>query len=564
MIAGTHTHAVPGGYWHYGADTPLGSPFYPEFFEAMTEGIAASIVAAHEDLKPGRILIAAGEVEGGGAQRSRAAYMLNPEEERRAYPTDIDTRMTLVKFVVDGKPVGILNWHAVHPTSMSFNNKLISSDNKGYAAYALERQLNRAGQGGAENFVAAFAQSNCGDVTPHLDLKGVGPGKDEFDGTRIMGGRQVDAATRLMAAASEPVSGPVDSRQVYVDMGRLAVRDEFTHAGTQTTSPPAYGYSFAAGSTEDGGGQPMFREGMTQEDPFIQALARAILPLPPAGAELRRGHRPKPILLALGAVDPPALPQVLPISVARIGQLVLVVGPAEFTTMSGRRFRRSVMKQIPEAKYVVIAGYANDYAGYVATREEYEAQHYEGAATLYGPWTQAAYEQEFTRLAADLEAGRPSESHEPPLEMRGRVRPTPLATAYDREPTDAKYGDVASQVESAYKPGERVTVSFSSGNPQNGYRAGRRYAAIERLSEGQWVTACRDGDWEVKCRWTQPRSDAKGAERRLAAHLFTVEWEVPADVEPGSYRITHFGGYKAQGDGQVHPFEASSRTFEVR
>ena len=54
------------------------------------------------------------------------------------------------------------------------------------------------------------------------------------------------------------------------------------------------------------------------------------------------------------------------------------------------------------------------------------------------------------------------------------------------------------------------------------------------------------------------------AERRLAAHLFTVEWEVPTDVEPGSYHITHFGGYKAQGDGQVHPFEASSRTFEVR
>ena len=127
-------------------------------------------------------------------------------------------------------------------------------------------------------------------------------------------------------------------------------------------------------------------------------------------------HKPKPILLALGAADPPVLPQILPLGVARIGQLALVIGPAEFTTMSGRRFRDCVRQALPGVKYVAIAGYANDYAGYVATREEYEVQHYEGAATLYGPWTQAAYQQEFARLASDLEAGRPSTSAEPPVD----------------------------------------------------------------------------------------------------------------------------------------------------
>ena len=41
ILAATHTHAVPGGYWHNGADTPLGSPFNPEHFQALVDGIAS-------------------------------------------------------------------------------------------------------------------------------------------------------------------------------------------------------------------------------------------------------------------------------------------------------------------------------------------------------------------------------------------------------------------------------------------------------------------------------------------------------------------------------------------
>ena len=88
IIAATHTHAVPAGYWHYGADTSLGSPFYREHFDALVRGIADSIVAAHHDLRPGHIYIAEGEVEGAGFQRSRAAYLQNPEAERQSYAKD--------------------------------------------------------------------------------------------------------------------------------------------------------------------------------------------------------------------------------------------------------------------------------------------------------------------------------------------------------------------------------------------------------------------------------------------------------------------------------------------
>ena len=568
IVAATHTHAVPGGYWQYAADTAFGSPFHPEHFNALVDGITSAITSAHRDLRPGRILIAQGEVVGAGAQRSGLAYLNNPEKERQDYRGDVDTQMILLRFERDGRPIGALNWHAVHPTSMTFDNKLISSDNKGYAAYFFTRSLKSSGAVD-QDFVAAFAQSNGGDVTPHLDLKGKGPGKDDFEGTKIIGGRMAEAALGIFEGAGEELHGPIDSRQSYVDMGNVTVRDEFTHAGQQRTSPPAYGYSFAAGSTEDGGGQPIFKEGMTRQDPFIEALARTISPLPAATEAMRLGQRPKPILLAVGAVDPPAMPQVLPLGVARIGQLALAIGPAEYTTMSGRRFRQAIRDVMPEVTYVAVAGYAGDYAGYVATREEYELQHYEGAATLFGPWTQAAYQQEFARLASDIVANRQSETHEPPFEMRGTVRPTPLGTAYDQPPSEAEFGDLVEDAPESCERGQTVSAGFWRGRPRNGYRPDRRYAAVERHVDGQWQTVATAGDWELKCRWTQPASKDRTGDKRLAAQHFAVEWEVPADAAPGEYRIVHDGVYKERADGPnadgtVHEFETVSRSFRVK
>lgn len=554
VIAATHTHAVPGGYWHYGADTALGSPFHPEHFQALVDGIAASILAAHRDLAPGRIKIAVGPVEEAGAQRSRTAYLQNPEAERNRYATDTDVDMILLRFERGGQPIGIMNWHAVHPTSMSYHNKLLSSDNKGYAEYAFERARRASDPG----FVAAFCQSNGGDVTPNLTLNQRGPGQDEFASTRIIGERMCKAAERLFTEASEELSGPVDSRQAYVNLANLTVDDAFTHAGEQSTFPAAYGYSFGAGSTEDGGGQPMFREGMLKTDALIEAIAKSVLPLPQPSEAMRAGHMPKPILLAAGAAEPAALPQVLPVSVARIGQLGIAVGPCEYTTMSGRRFRDAVKNHLPGTKYVAVAGYANDYSGYVATREEYEVQHYEGASTLFGPWTQAAYEQEFARLAADLAAGRKSASHEPPLDVRGTVRPTPLGSKFDPLPPGKQAGDVIEQPKERAAKGEIVQAAFVSGNPQNGYRPDRQFAAIERKTDQGWTPIAVDGDWDVKIRWKREKATPGSG----SPWTMVIEWTVPPEAAAGAYRIAHHGVFKPEAS-EIQEFSAASRDFQV-
>lgn len=60
---------------------------------------------------------------------------------RYAYNTDKD--MVQLKFVkLTGEPMGILNWFAVHLTSMNKTNQYISSDNKGYAALRFEQTIN--------------------------------------------------------------------------------------------------------------------------------------------------------------------------------------------------------------------------------------------------------------------------------------------------------------------------------------------------------------------------------------------------------------------------------------
>jgi len=577
IIAATHTHAAPGGFWHYGADTPVGTPLYGEYFDAIVEGIVGSITAAHEDLAPGNVLIATGDVEDAGAQRSAKAYENNPAEERERYATNTDKRMTLLKFVRAEGPIGMMNWFAVHPTSMTYYNKLISSDNKGYAALKFEQKM----RGDDPNFVAAFAQTNCGDVTPNLNLDNTGPGEDEFDSTRIIGGRQLDVALELYQSTMVPLTGDVDGRHQYVDFSTLVVSGEFTGHGEQRTCRSAYGYAFAAGSTEDGGGHPLFTEGMTERNPLIDGIAAGIAPIPPPSDELRHCHLPKATLFAPGGADPPAQPQIQPIGVARIGQLVLAIGPAEYTTMTGRRIRAAVAEAFDSDVNVVIAGFANGYAGYVTTYEEYQTQQYEGGHTLFGPWTEAGYRQQFAALATALANGSQLSPGPTPRDIRDEVERTALETEHDLSPPDAEFGAVVSDAEAAYLRGEQVAVTFWTGTPRNEYQPGDEFLAVEMKHGGDWHAVATDADWETKCRFVQPRAedddqrddDAKPASPTtpftppppptLDAYQVTITWDIPPTAKVGTYRIAHFGRSRSPEGNSVRRFTVYSRPFAV-
>jgi len=92
------------------------------------------------------------------------------------------------------------------------------------------------------------------------------------------------------------------------------------------------------------------------------------------------------------AIGPPCFyPETIPVSLVRIesgaGALWLGALPGEPTRTAWSRIEKPLLALAPKGARVLPIGIANEYIGYVTTREEYAAQAYEGASDIYGPNT---------------------------------------------------------------------------------------------------------------------------------------------------------------------------------
>jgi len=554
ILSATHTHSGPAGYLELTNELEDLGEFSPQHFDRIVEGMVNSIAAAHADLQPGTLRINKGNVEGAGINRSLIAYLENPAEERAQYSNNIDKEMTLLKLSGDTGDMGMINWHAVHPTSMTYHNRLISGDHKGYASLTVERNKNFESDTDG-NFVAAFAQTNPGDVTSNLHLDNTGPGANDFDSTKIIGDRQLAVALDLFESAAEKVEGKIDYRQLYVDFSNYKVLDQFTHSGPQYTCPAAYGYSVGAGSTEDGGGHSLFREGMTEQSWWMDLLIRT-----KTGngytQELSDCQSPKPVLWDFGKDKSSFYYRIRSVSVVRIGQLVILAVPAEVTTMAGRRLRSTVMAQLGDwAQHIVLAGYTNGYTSYVTTPEEYQIQQYEGGQTLHGPWTLPAYQQVSAQLAKSLENETTVEQSIDfdDLREKSALAPAVIDDALDSFSTDVSFGDAVALERTDYQKDDIVEVTFRSANPARALDFDKPSLLVEQKINNTWATIYTDHDWSTKIRWQESSG----------AYTAQVTWHIPDDTEPGEYRIRHFGQY-ADADGKMKNFVGASNNLMVR
>jgi neutral ceramidase len=427
LLAGTHTHSAPGGYSGallYDFDFARGG-CDEATVACIADGCVRAVEMAHANLAPGRIYVNRGEVADCGRNRSLRAYLRNPEDELSHWGADTDREMLLLKFVkVDGtgdeRPVGVLNWYPIHPTDHGQKNKLVSGDNKGHASELFERQMGSdASQ--PETFVAAFANSNCGDVSGNVELGHIPDGKHDLDRMEKHGRQQFEVAEQLFQTAGAEVTGPIDHRHTRVDFSHVAVGD-----GGARTWPAALGISFAAGSSEDSVPEPDLgiREGITasnidEGDEIIRGVAGLGLSVifgvsvidQAMAVEEREGHLPKPVVLMPGIEEPSAVPHVLPVQVLRIGNFAVLGVAGELTTMAGRRLRTTVLDALSASgiTHVALASYANDYAQYITTLEEYSSQQYEGASTLFGAHTLEAHQQVAAGLATAIARGTPTD-----------------------------------------------------------------------------------------------------------------------------------------------------------
>jgi neutral ceramidase len=602
-VTGTHSHSGPGAWLNYLLPQITSNGFSKESYQAIVDGSILAIQRAHESIAPGSLSFGTTKVTDANINRSPAAYLENPEAERAKYSDDVDKELTLLEFraAENDKTLGFLSWFPVHGTSLYQNNTLITGDNKGVAAYLMEEAMKDANA----DFVAGFSQANVGDTSPNTlgpicqdtglpcsfndstcggktqQCRGRGPFFRALDkGTKScfdIGRRQYEAAHSLLDSADlQPIPySTVSSFHFFQDMSNFTFTSPFNSSLQAKTCSAALGYSFAGGTT-DGPGAFDFTQGLndTDDSPALDnpvwKAARFFLHQP--SDEQIRCQRPKPILLDVGATTKPYQwsPNIVDIQLLRVGPLIMVIAPGEATTMSGRRWRKAIgeaasgVLDIKDPK-VVIGGPANTYAHYIATEEEYRFQRYEGASTLYGRNTLAAYVnltvQHLPYLASSekvsqlepLKAG-PS----PPINVNnslsfitGVVQDTPQILK--------RFGDALESPDPAkvHAASEHVSAKFVGANPRNNLRLEGTYAAVEVRNEatGEWEEVRGDKDWFLVYEW-------KRISTVLGTSEVTLDWEIEPGTPKGLYRFHYYGDSKSI-TGKISAFEGTSGVFNV-
>jgi neutral ceramidase len=546
LLAGTHNHSGPGGLSAYPLYqfAPVAG-FDARFFETTVDGIVKAIDKAHDGLRPGTLKIARGDLDDASINRSPDAFDANPADERALYPKRLDPAMTVLRLdAADGTPVGLVDTFGVHVTSVGANNKLITCDNKGYAGYLFE-EARGTDHDAATGFVAGFFNSASGDVSPNVDGFDLAhkDGEQDFQDMRMSATKQYDKARELWEGATEAVTGGVDGRLAFAKFDDFAVDGRYADGHPHTTCPAASGLSMFAGGTLDWPGSSP--EGLTCAT--IE------------GGECSDCQAEKPTAVPIGDQDPPLGPNVLPFQVLRIGTLAVAAVPFEPTTIAGHRIRKAVEATLAPAGVTrsVVISYANAYASYITTREEYAVQQYEGAFTVFGPWQLAATIQVLDGLAAALRDGTPAPNGPvPPVrDVSGMLLAQP--SQVDVAPDGAVLGGVVTGPAASYDAGATASAVFWSANPSNDFRIQSTFLWVERKDGGSWVPVATDGAFETKFKWTRVPCDAAGT-----CSQATIVWAIPADTPPGTYRLRHTGDARGA-DGKLTPFEGASQPFEV-
>lgn len=627
-VTGTHSHSGPGGWLNYLLPQITNKGFNKPAYQAIVDGAVTSIKQAHEGLAPGYLEVGSTSIDNANANRSPFAYLANPQKERDSYKDNVDKTLTMLRLshaTKDGsEDIGVFTWFPVHGTSMYGNNTLVTGDNKGVAARLFETSLSKS------KFVAGFSQANVGDTSPNVlgayceygdhagemcDFKtslcgnktqpchGRGPYWGRKDGGAAsnyeIGRRQYEGASALWKnhSAFTPIQGKiVKPFHQFVDFSNLNI--SLPNGTSVSTCPAAMGYSFAAGTT-DGPGAFDFKQAQPG-DPHANPLWSAIGNRVHTPNETQIAcQAPKPILLDVGESDSPYAwsPNIVDIQLLRVGQMFIIVAPGEATTMAGRRWKNAIQQEarsiFPETAepIVVLGGPANTYAHYITTYEEYQIQRYEGASTLYGPHTLAAYINRTLELLPQLDAS----ASNPPSSERGPSPPintnnslsfiTPVIV--DRAPLFKSFGDVTADVQPRYLSGQTISARFVGANPRNDFRLGGTFASVEKydLASSVWERVRDDNDWSLVYEWERTSTVLGTSEVKIS---WETGWESGAWREgdadgggvvgsssslhgelmaregglAGRYRLRYYGDSRSLGGG-ITPFEGTSGEFEL-
>ncbi|RCI07972.1 hypothetical protein L249_7870 [Ophiocordyceps polyrhachis-furcata BCC 54312] len=579
-LSSVHSHSGPSYGWNYFLAQVPQSGFDMQGHRAIVDGALLSIKRAHMSLEEGHLDFATIEIEDASINRSKWAYLANPEEERDKYARDVDTTMTALRFrrASDGRTRGLLTWFPVHGTSLYGNNTHVSGDNKGLASWILEQKMRKLAPF-TDDFVGAFGQANEADVSPNIGGAWCEDGSGQPcnmtdsscpDGkvTKCLGRgpmfRALDLgvsscheiARRQAAKAEELMTStktawkPIEARlglkgyHFYHDMAWWNFTT--TEGNKVMTCPAALGYSFAAGTT-DGPGLFDFVQGDADKprNP-IWTFTFGVVKSPTRRQKICQV--PKPVLFDGGETQYPYewSPNIVDVAMFRIGQLFIILSPSEVTTMGGRRWRKAVGQEAetfmkPVRPIVVLAGPVNSYSHYLTTKEEYDIQRYEGASTLFGRWQLDAYMNLSVSSMHYLTPGSkdyPEQGKMPPDNRKRSFNANP-GIAIDLAFRSSSYGEPVHQPDPQYVVGKDVQATFKGANPRNNLRLEDTYAAVEQLgSDGNWTRIRDDEDWFLVFTWRRNGYFFNRGEE------VDITWETKGNAQPGTYRLKYYGDAK--------------------
>jgi neutral ceramidase len=418
------------------------------------------------------------------------------------------------------EPLAALSVFAMHGTGNPSANTLYDADLHGWFSQAFERAVDAAlgrPRGPWPGMVHLFANGSAGDVsampaatrcpvpTLHPRLRPsvltavlpsaawVAPPADEMtECVRRSRAHMSDVVDRLLPEVlarfedAPPATGLAEIRRAFT-----TIRPGPDHGVCRL---PLEGSASAAGVAD---GRTRYALAGV---PHVQEGGTALADPKDAG----QCHYPKRPLMSAGMqrlagrID--YLPREVQLAVVRIGDVALGVVPFEVTTTAGGRMKDAIAAAlaVPDSMTGLIS-IANGYIHYVVSRDEYQLQHYEGAATIWGPASAAAFSTVLAGLAADLRGAATSPppvvgdarawSRRPLVQWPALPRPEPRAVV-ERSLGDARCS------------GDTLVFSWKDVGPGRLTRAPYPVLAIEQQQpDGGWLPLVWDDDPHLEVRY---------------------------------------------------------------
>ena len=167
---------------------------------------------------------------------------------------------------------------------------------------------------------------------------------------------------------------------------------------------------------------------------------------------------------------------VFPLHVVRIGSLLIATVPGEPTGHAAYAIEQA-LESATGATSAWVVGYAGDYSGYLTTPEEYDAQHYEGASTIFGRPTVPHLTARLVALATGTPAGPPAVG---PIGFHVGRRRARFVAADCCGPSDP--------ATTASRAGDRISVRWTMAPNSNVLFASGFIVRVERRDAlGSWV-----------------------------------------------------------------------------